>query len=142
MAFSRKEQETRERILSDRRAVLLAQMQVRFDTAEKEHQIAMLTAEQARTRLLAETERQRVWILALAVVAGGLVFLLTLRWLQRVRRERAHYRNLSRIDGLTGLYNHSGVRVPADEAYARCCDAGLPFSVVVADVDHFKRIND
>ncbi|MFT3836239.1 MAG: GGDEF domain-containing protein [Myxococcaceae bacterium] len=45
-------------------------------------------------------------------------------------------------DPLTGLYNRRHMSVLLAEAEARFKNEQRPFSVIVADVDHFKRIND
>jgi diguanylate cyclase (GGDEF)-like protein len=55
--------------------------------------------------------------------------------LQRVY-EAAH------LDGLTGVYNrkHMEERIAAELAYANRHDE--PLSVIIIDVDHFKKVND
>jgi len=58
------------------------------------------------------------------------------------RRSSEHFREMAHRDALTGLYNrrHVDERLPAliGEAMAR----RDPISVAIADLDHFKRIND
>jgi diguanylate cyclase (GGDEF)-like protein len=58
------------------------------------------------------------------------------------RRASEHFREMAHRDALTGLYNRRYVneRLPAllNEAAAR----SAPISVAIADLDHFKRIND
>jgi two-component system cell cycle response regulator len=58
------------------------------------------------------------------------------------RRTTEHFREMAYRDALTGLYNrrYANERLPAmlDEAAAR----GLPVSIAILDLDHFKRIND
>ncbi|MCW2236593.1 GGDEF domain-containing response regulator [Azospirillum canadense] len=48
----------------------------------------------------------------------------------------------ARTDPLTGLANRRSVLERADEEIARSRRYGHPLSVVMADIDHFKRIND
>ncbi len=72
-----------------------------------------------------------------------LLYVSTLRWqraeLQRAR-DAAHA--LARVDALTGLGN----RRAFDEALQRECDRaaryGAPLSLILADLDDFKAIND
>lgn len=60
------------------------------------------------------------------------------------RREKVgeFYRQLSMVDGLTGLHNRAWLndRLPAlvDDAHA----AQQPLSLIMIDLDHFKRFND
>lgn len=74
---------------------------------------------------------------------------VTLFWTHKVRRlnrkliEANHaLAELSRTDGLTGLFN----RRVFDEEFARifslCQRNEISFSVIILDIDHFKKIND
>ena len=45
-------------------------------------------------------------------------------------------------DGLTGLYNRRAVLERLDEEMARARREGAELSVLLLDVDHFKRVND
>jgi diguanylate cyclase (GGDEF)-like protein len=58
------------------------------------------------------------------------------------RRASEHFREMAHRDALTGLYNrrHVNERLPALLAEAAANRA--PISVAIADLDHFKRIND
>lgn len=62
----------------------------------------------------------------------------------RIRRaydlERA--RRLANTDGLTGLYNHRHLQERLSEEIQRAERYGRPLSLVMADLDHFKRFND
>ena len=52
------------------------------------------------------------------------------------------YRQLSIVDELTGLHNRRYFFDQAESALAHCIRHGRPFSVVLLDIDFFKRIND
>jgi diguanylate cyclase len=45
-------------------------------------------------------------------------------------------------DGLTGLWNHRVIVERLGEEMNRSLRAGTPLSVILVDVDHFKKIND
>jgi diguanylate cyclase (GGDEF)-like protein len=49
---------------------------------------------------------------------------------------------LAVTDGLTGLYNHRRFRQMLDEEIRRCERTGDVFSLLLMDLDHFKRVND
>lgn len=49
---------------------------------------------------------------------------------------------LTRQDPLTGVRNRRFLNERLPEEYARACRDGIPLSVVMVDVDHFKQIND
>lgn len=53
-----------------------------------------------------------------------------------------YLRSLATRDSLTGLSNRRHIRAIAKRAVMRCALAQKPLSVVIGDVDLFKRIND
>jgi len=45
-------------------------------------------------------------------------------------------------DGLTGLYTHRAFQTRVEEEILRSARSKVPFSVIMADIDHFKSYND
>lgn len=62
--------------------------------------------------------------------------------LERVRNEREWLHYLAITDQLTGFHNHSYCRRFLIEALDRARTENSPLCVIMADVDHFKKIND
>jgi diguanylate cyclase (GGDEF)-like protein len=62
--------------------------------------------------------------------------------LESVRGEKDRLRHLALTDWLTDLHNHSYSRRFLDDALRRSKVDGSPLCVIMADLDHFKRIND
>ncbi|HEV2611252.1 MAG TPA: sensor domain-containing diguanylate cyclase [Noviherbaspirillum sp.] len=59
-----------------------------------------------------------------------------------LERKNKNLRRKSLIDPLIGTWNRGAImRILAIEA-TRCDKAGAPLSLIVADLDHFKKIND
>jgi diguanylate cyclase (GGDEF)-like protein len=59
-----------------------------------------------------------------------------------LQKKNQNLRRKSLIDPLLGTWNRGAImRLLTIEA-ARCDKAGLPLSLIVVDVDHFKKIND
>jgi len=58
-----------------------------------------------------------------------------LRVKEELRREAAH-------DSLTGLWNHKSILEILDRELLRAERDGQPVGLIMADVDHFKAIND
>lgn len=54
----------------------------------------------------------------------------------------ARLEKLARVDGLTGLLNIRTMREELEDRAALCRREGLPLSVLMIDVDHFKAFND
>ncbi len=54
----------------------------------------------------------------------------------------AQTRRLSITDGLTGLYTHRYFQEILERELARARRYGLPLSLIMIDIDHFKKVND
>lgn len=70
-------------------------------------------------------------------IATSLGFLL----MNRERQEREHAR-LAMTDGLTGVYNRRTLFELGEKELLRARRTGASLSIVLLDVDHFKRVND
>ncbi|AVT12783.1 diguanylate cyclase [Paracidovorax avenae] len=60
----------------------------------------------------------------------------------RLKRQSDLLRDLAFVDGLTGVANRRKFDAALDAEWRRCLRNGTPLSVVMIDVDHFKRYND
>ncbi len=74
---------------------------------------------------------------AVLLVANGLLMLLII-----VRDVMADMTARSETDALSGLLNRRGFEDRAYKAMALAVRSGVPAVIVVADLDHFKQIND
>jgi two-component system, cell cycle response regulator len=61
---------------------------------------------------------------------------------QSLRAANGRIHLLSITDALTGTYNRHHLMQQLPQEMARACRYGHPLSVVLCDVDHFKRVND
>ncbi|CCN82950.1 putative GGDEF and PAS/PAC family protein [Vibrio nigripulchritudo SFn27] len=50
--------------------------------------------------------------------------------------------HLSRTDGLTGLYNRAHWEQCLSDQFIQCQTLNTPASLVIFDIDHFKKVND
>ena len=62
--------------------------------------------------------------------------------LRRRQKLGEFYRQLSMNDGLTGLYNRSWLNDMLPKMVAGAQRTGAPLSLVMIDLDHFKKFND
>ncbi len=82
------------------------------------------------------------------VLARNLLRLLSFRIraasAQLRRREKVgeFYRQLSMIDGLTGLFNRAWLNDALPSMVATAHAGTTPMSIIMIDLDHFKRFND
>ena len=72
----------------------------------------------------------------------GLTFLIIAWIVDRWRDRELRYRRLASIDSLTGLTNRRRFLELASQELVRARRYGTPLALVIADLDHFKLIND
>jgi diguanylate cyclase (GGDEF)-like protein len=61
---------------------------------------------------------------------------------RRIEAQRAELFRQGRVDALTGTKNRLALQEDLPKLHARLIRHGHPYSVVMLDVDHFKRFND
>jgi diguanylate cyclase (GGDEF)-like protein len=110
--------------------------------------LAAMTALEDCTLLVIEPELVWQLIDRSNGLARNLLRLLSFRvraanvQLKRRQKLGEFYRQLSLNDGLTGLYNRAWLNDMLPKLAARACQDGSPLSVIMIDLDHFKRFND
>ncbi len=61
---------------------------------------------------------------------------------EKLERSQAELKELATHDGLTGLYNHRTFHALLEDELARAKRFNRPVSLLMIDIDHFKRVND
>lgn len=61
---------------------------------------------------------------------------------EALQEKNKQLQELANRDGLTGLYNHRYFQEHLTKDYARAVRYGEPLSIVIFDIDHFKKLND
>lgn len=59
-----------------------------------------------------------------------------------LKQERCHLRKLVTIDPLTGVCNRDGFEFWLQREWKRAKQENSPISLLLVDIDHFKRLND
>jgi diguanylate cyclase (GGDEF)-like protein len=118
---------------------------------EFEHSLSTLVAD-AGTRALAQAQRAeslrsaaRIGLISFAVIALLLALLLSLLTTRALRANSELLARMSRLaqqDGLTGIANRRTLDEAVPVEFARARRAGQSLTVVMIDLDHFKRYND
>jgi diguanylate cyclase (GGDEF)-like protein len=74
-------------------------------------------------------------------LTAPLGFAFGLFWMSTAKL-RLNFERLASTDPLTGLWNRRFFRLACEKELSRSLDDRRTFSLLVADIDHFKRIND
>ncbi|MGC8119795.1 GGDEF domain-containing protein [Marinobacter sp. VGCF2001] len=88
---------------------------------------------------LAFSSQEQMWSFAsTAVVVSACAYVFA----HRNRSQRRRLEQLATIDPLTGVKNRRSMDEELDVAAANAERSGLPYALVLLDIDHFKSIND
>ncbi len=139
LAWYKKKSAVEKRIMDSQKTIRIAQLQVEFEVKNKEQHIEQLIQENRLLALQKKNNSQHSLIIIMGLIIGALAMVVL--WL-KAQRERSHFKHMSQVDPLTGLYNHAYCYSLAEESFHECKRLGKPFTVVVADIDWFKYVND
>jgi len=134
--------DAREKHLSMENDRQLAYLQVEFDLQSKNQQLALLQEKARVSELQAETRRQQFRLTLIGYGAVSVLLVVLIFLLIHATRERRRFQSLSQRDGLTALSNHTRFFELAEQACDLCRRKNLPFILILADIDHFKQVND
>jgi diguanylate cyclase (GGDEF)-like protein len=141
-AYDRQTQakKTSERLLTNQRDQRFAALKVEFDTAAKDTENAALTREnQIGQKALAQAHDVRRLQATVIVLSATLVLLLASLAIYQ-HRNNSRMRSLAMTDELTGVPNRRAVLSRLDPLLRG--DDAQPCSILIIDIDHFKKIND
>lgn len=129
-------------LAASRRDELSSRLRVEFDAEKKEQENRALARENAlrATALDAAKRNQKLQVIVIALTALLAVALALLFWRQIVNTRRM--RSMAMTDELTRLPNRRHILTALDLAFAAAKRDRRPATVIVFDVDRFKRIND
>jgi diguanylate cyclase len=113
----------------EREARMLAQeLALTNERKTREAQNSLLMLQERTTQQLEEEVQERTYKLELAM--------------DDLTKANLKLDSLSRMDSLTGLSNRRNFDQEFNEAWLSCSRAKKPMSLLMADIDHFKAIND
>lgn len=115
---------------------------------DEEANQATITALEQSELLVLEAERAWQLIDAANGVARNLLRLLSFRiraanaMMRKRQKLGEFYRQMSMVDGLTNLYNRAWLNDFLPQLVASAQATGQPLSLIMLDIDHFKKFND
>jgi diguanylate cyclase (GGDEF)-like protein len=116
-------------------SVQTARLRLQFSRERDLAEVATLRRLNAQGEQLVRAQRIAL-ALFVALLAAAFAY-----GVHKVRHAR-HLHRLAMVDELTALPNRRATLEYLDEQLRRCRQLGQPLSVLIVDVDHFKRIND
>lgn len=134
--------EAARRFNDEQRARRLAYVQAEFENQRRNQELELLRQQSRLLAMREQTANAQQSTRLLGTTMLVLIGLLLVGLLLRFRADRRRYRRLSEIDGLTRLFNHRRFHHAVEDALAENRVHGRVCSLVAADVDLFKQIND
>jgi len=95
----------------------------------------VLQLQQALATKAVETSRLYIALLSLLLIS-------VVAWMFRLKRSQLRFKELSSVDGLTGIFNHQYFMGEADRALHLLEKRRGIACLIAIDLDHFKQIND
>lgn len=147
--YQRALNDLKEQIFSKENYAKINSLEAQVDSERKARQIALLKKQGEIQEL--RVKRQRLFIASIAgalVLLGAIVLLLYKRYRLKERTNAelaaayARVEEMARTDALTGLQNRRSAMERLEQEVKRSERTGRPLSLVMVDVDDFKKIND
>jgi len=105
--------------------------------------IILAAAAVLATPLLGHGAPYQAWVQTLAMLLGGSAVALVIhRFLGQLRHQANRLQVVAGTDSLTGAANRRAWDEELSMALVRAARAGMPLSIALLDVDHFKEFND
>lgn len=142
MRYLTRYREAASRFSDDQRARRLAYLQVELENQRRNQELELLRQQNRVLEMREDTASARRSTRLLGAVMLAIIGLLLTGLLLRFRADRRRFRQLSQTDGLTGLYNHRRFHHAVEDWLADNRTRDTVCSLVAADVDLFKQIND
>ncbi|MBU2918078.1 GGDEF domain-containing protein [Psychrosphaera sp. F3M07] len=133
---------TQELLASKLREQNTTRMRIEFDAARKEAENKTLKAEQSVQKALLQSLEERKRWQALVIGLSLILLTLILIWAYRQFKRARLMHKMAMTDELTRLPNRRSIQAKALQAMNAAREAQTPMSLLVFDVDYFKRIND
>lgn len=128
--------------MEDMKAREYAAQLIRYEVAQKNQSIELLSNENQLLLLQQEVAERKSWNFRLAIALLLVITASAAYWGWRARRTHRNLRQLANTDVLTGLSNRRHFRARSEAVLALCAQRNRPVSMLLFDLDHFKQIND
>ncbi len=129
----------KKKVLDDQLQRNLAYQRVKFETQDKANQMALLEQKNKNLSIEKELQQGRNQNLILLMTLGLVLLAILGAWLIKTLQQKNVFRQSAQVDGLTQVSNRAHFMACARQAFK---NPDSRVSLVLLDMDFFKRIND
>lgn len=129
----------KKKVLDDQLQKNLAYQRVKFETQDKANQMALLEQKNKSLNIEKELQQGRNQNLILLMTLSLVLLTLLSAWLVKTLQQKNIFRQSAQVDGLTQVSNRAHFVACARRAFK---DSDKQVSLVLLDMDFFKKIND
>lgn len=118
------------------------ELKVKFDTSRiASENKQLLNNQKLKEQELALLEKNKSLQLIIQLLTGSILAIVSLFAYKQVQRNR-QLQTIALTDYLTQLPNRRHIYALAEQYFQQALKQQLPFSIIIFDADHFKKIND
>ncbi|WAL80594.1 GGDEF domain-containing protein [Shewanella sp. DAU305] len=140
--YSKKEQYYNQLMFDEAKMKTLAYQAAKFNADEQSREINLLNKER-ELYVAQQTVKEREYtnmLMFVTILVGGLFFLGILLVVGQLQKRK--FMRMARMDALTGILNRGAGQELGENLFVQVTARGGDFSVILFDLDFFKRIND
>lgn len=140
--YSKKEQYYNQLMFDEVKMKTLAYQAAKFNADEQSREINLLNKER-ELYVAQQTVKEREYtnmLMFVTILVGGLFFLGILLAVGQMQKRK--FMRMARMDALTGILNRGAGQELGENLFVQATARGGDFSVILFDLDFFKRIND
>lgn len=129
----------KKKVLDDQLQKNLAYQRVKFDTQDKANQLAQMEQKNKLLTIEKQLQHGKNQNLLLMITLAAILLVTLAAWLLRTLQQKNIFRISSQVDGLTQVANRAHFIATATALF------NVPenlASVMLLDMDHFKKVND
>lgn len=123
-------------------AKLLAIQKARQDSEQQSNEIAVLGFENSLLRAQADLDKESANNRLLIIAFMLMILFFIAIWIYRKQVNYRKIQKISQTDSLTGIANRGFFTSSAQASIQKCAEQNIPISLILFDLDNFKRIND
>ncbi len=121
---------------------LISELKIKFNTEFDQEKLLLLKKQNNLQQGIIAQEKYKQRYLWGVLLLGSLCLIAMVIAYWKQRKNKSHFYYLSNTDPLTGVANRRQITVLLEKKFKTAQSGGPGFSVIMIDLDYFKKVND